>query len=132
MFVDPDGRSPFLAGGGGTAASGGGIDTSAGLAFDSNGNVGYFSSLGGAAGVNASADAFIGFFTGNVCDLQGDGYNISLTVGPISIAIFGSDNGHIGFTVGAGPSALPAGVSVAPRTQTNVKNLGNIVKAFIN
>jgi len=120
MFVDEDGRFSLLFGGGGTGTSGIGVDASGGIAIDSKRNIGIFSTLGPAVGINLSFDIFGGFFTGDVCDLEGLGFNTTVSVLGVSVTIFGSDNGHLGFTVGLGPISPIPGVSVAPRTNTVV------------
>jgi len=90
-----------LVGVGGTATGATGAELSGGIFFNSQ-ELGTFSSGGVSAGVNVSADVFIGGVWGSV---SGTTINENVTVGPVSVSIlFDAASGSwVGGTAGFGP-----------------------------
>jgi hypothetical protein len=110
--IDPYGLLNILIGGGGSAVGVGGVEGSAGVVInpgvgESKADVGVFGSGGGGLGVNASADAFIGYIKGDISNVSGTTINQNCTVGPLSITSIVDNNtgDFLGGTLGLGPSA---------------------------
>ncbi len=117
-YTDPRGLFSILVGGGGSAVVGPGAEASGGVVInpglgDDCADAGLFASVGGGAGVNISADAFIGYVKGPMSNVSGETNNVNIAIGPISITGFfdTKSNELMGGTVGIGPG-LPAGLSV--------------------
>jgi hypothetical protein len=118
--VDPLGLFNILFGGGATAAAptggevAGGVVINPGL-FGQKADAGVFASVGPTAGVNISADVFVGYVKGGIENVKGTTMNQNISVGPISITIFHDQiTGEImGGTIGAGPGATAVGYSGA-------------------
>lgn len=122
VFVDPRGTDIVGIQGGGTYAPGAGYDINLGIGIDtSTGSVNSFLSRGPAAGIIASADIGAFWFSGDWCDLAGDGFSKTTQIGPFTYTVFGSISGHFGLAFGIGPPipGLPGG-SAAAITNTKV------------
>lgn len=100
----------FLAGGGFSAVFGGGVEGSAGVAFnpgfgDSKTDVFQLASVGAGAGLNVSADVFVGFVLGDNDAVKGAAVNFNYAAGPFSLTVFvdPSTEKWVGGTFGVGP-----------------------------
>jgi RHS repeat-associated protein len=118
--TDPFGLINFLAGGGVTGAAPTGAEASGGIVVNpglggEDADAGVFGSAGATAGLNVSADAFVGYVEGGMEDVSGTTVNQNVTAGPLSVTTFHDPTTGevVGATVGFGPSATPAGYSVA-------------------
>jgi hypothetical protein len=89
-----------------------GAEGSVGLVFplSKGAETGAFASGGIPIGANVSGDVFVGFIQG---ELSGDTLNHNVGLLFLSITIFTADDHPVGFTIGVGPSAFPAGYSLA-------------------
>jgi RHS repeat-associated protein len=117
--VDPIGLLSILIGGGGSAVAPTGLEGSAGVVInpglgENKADIGVFGSIGGGAGINVSADVFVGFVKGGIENVSGTTINANAVIGPISfVFIFNIDTGEfMGLTVGLGPSVTPIAGSI--------------------
>jgi hypothetical protein len=80
-----------------------------------NVDVGVFGSVGATAGVNVSADVFVGYVEGGIGNVSGTTVNQNIGVGPLSITTFHDPKTGelIGGTIGLGPGATPVGYSAS-------------------
>jgi RHS repeat-associated protein len=119
-WVDPMGLFNILIGAGATAAAPTGGEVAGGVAinpglFAQKADAGLFASVGATAGVNISADVFVGYVKGGIENVKGQTINQNISVGPISITTFHDPTTGeiIGGTIGAGPGATLVGYSGA-------------------
>ena len=118
-FVDPFGLDgTLLLGGGGSLVGVTGAEASSGFAISISSDlttitVGTFGSVGTGAGVNVSADLFIGGFNGSISEMEGTTFNQNFVAGPVSVTGFVDPNtlDPLGGTLGGGPPTMPFGAS---------------------
>ena len=81
----------------------------------SKADAGVFGSIGGGAGINVSADVFIGIIKGDIGNVSGTSVNANAVIGPISFTLMlDIDSGEfIGLTLGFGPSVTPVAGSIS-------------------
>lgn len=107
-----------MGGVGGSAVGPAGAEASVGGFFnpgwgDSEAEVGAFASGGAGAGVNASADVFLGYVSGSAGNVSGVTSNRNDGLGPLSLSLFRDpDTGELaGGTIGLGAGLTPAAYS---------------------
>jgi RHS repeat-associated protein len=107
--IDPLGLFNVIAGFGGSLVPGAGGEGDVGVAMnpgmgDSHFDVGLFGTVGGGAGWNVSADAFVGIIGGNFSDVRGDTVNVNVGIGPFSGTLMFDPCGFdiVGGTIGPG------------------------------
>nr|NJM04536.1 RHS repeat-associated core domain-containing protein [Desulfobacula sp.] len=117
---DPMGLINILFGGGVTAAAPTGAEASGGIVinpglFGQRADIGFFGSIGATAGVNVSADIFVGYVKGGIDNVSGKTVNQNISIGPANLTIFHDANTGetMGLTLGVGPGATPVGYSGA-------------------
>ncbi len=134
-FTDPLGLELLLVAGVGTSAVGptGGFEGSAGKAVSFNlfcTQIADFNAFGAGAGINASADAFVGVFKGDrVTDIAGHTGNVNVNIGPISISVFLTPGtlDFEGVTAGVGtPFPAPGGLTLSDTNvdENSIENTG--------
>ncbi len=119
-YLDPIGLFTIVAGGGVSAAAPSGAEVSAGIVINpglsgQKADVGVFAAVGASAGLNVSADAFIGVVTGDTSNVSGQTVNQNFGLGPVSLTIIHDPKTGkiIGGTLGVGPGATPLAYSIA-------------------